>query len=57
MGIAHWVIPRGDSMISTFHIPQKYSEKFQKIGKSWHGGIKQIFRQTWKFELAELNIF
>ena len=52
------VIARGDSMILAFYVPAMASvqgqcdidrvlpEKFLKIGKTWHGGIKPIL-VTW----------
>ena len=43
-------------MILTLEKFQKlnFSEQFQKIGKSWYGGIKPIFGQMGKLELSVL---
>ena len=53
-------------MILTFYVPslareitidnnlEKLKKKYQKIGKSWHGGIKSIISQMRKLKLLPI---
>ena len=40
-----------DYVISIVYSPEKY-KKYQKIGKSWHGGNKPIASQMGKLDLS-----